>query len=194
MDTGSMTLSRKRLLIALAAVLTLSASYWLLTRPVIDPRLVGTWEVATSISFIPGTPYSEFLPLQTIELHDDGTAVCHHFKGPTTSTIWRTDGDRVVLGVIQGQSSLGARVQAYLMIHVFSGLASVKPSLHGRVFAFPRDGSDMLISAPHKNSPVGMARTRIRRVAGVRAGRSGSFCVSPDTGERFWSVRLIAST
>jgi hypothetical protein len=40
-----MTPRRKRLLIALAAVLALTGGFWWLTRPVIDPRLVGMWSV-----------------------------------------------------------------------------------------------------------------------------------------------------
>jgi hypothetical protein len=74
-------MTRKRLLIALVAVLALSAVWWL-TRPLIDPRLVGTWSVQTNV----GPLYHRLV------FHANGTGAVEQPAGATPWPIeWGID-------------------------------------------------------------------------------------------------------
>ncbi len=49
-------------------------SYW--SRA--DAKFVGKWEIASSVSTMPGKPFSEFSPRQVVELRSNGLATCQN--------------------------------------------------------------------------------------------------------------------
>jgi hypothetical protein len=86
---------RRRIVVA-TAVLVFGGALWWLTRPRIDPRLVGVWHHSNPVA----VPPTEF----TLKLNDDGTgtllAVSHdpHFETEdvTTPISWWVKGDELL--------------------------------------------------------------------------------------------------
>lgn len=68
------TSKRRRLLIATAAMAMLAVAWWRLSRPQVDPRLVGTWDV-TPPRPRPDSYYTKPIARSLLTLRSDGTAV-----------------------------------------------------------------------------------------------------------------------
>jgi hypothetical protein len=92
---------RHRLLIAAAIVVALIGGLWWLTRPRIDPRFVGTWEIYES-SYSNSDDFRGEKPEQSVIFTDDGltrpqTEFLDEADSDEAEMLWRVDSSRGIL-------------------------------------------------------------------------------------------------